>query len=141
MPGPLRTEGHEHSRHDPDYKEIKQRAEKRHRDAKSEVVGQSGNDRLPITQTQNAGEEEVTCPIHEVKAAQQPEEVAEITATAGEMGRAHGKRAEGEVDDSSCGIDEAVRAKVRQVVTGEVGGDVTAKPGSEPVADAFMQRG
>ncbi len=98
---------------DLNHEAIKHGAEKRHPDAKSNVVRKPCDDFLPITKAQNAGEEEVTGAVHEVKATQQPEEVADVAATAGELRREHGKRTSGEVHQSPSGIDEAIRAKVR----------------------------
>jgi hypothetical protein len=96
--GVVGAEGLEQAGNDLNHEAIKHGPEKRHPDAKSDVVGKPCDDLLPITKAQNAGEEEVTCAIHEVKATQQPEEVAEVSAMAGEMGREHGKRTSAEVD-------------------------------------------
>jgi hypothetical protein len=78
--GVVGAEGLEQPRNDLDYEKIKHGHEKRHPDAKSDVMRQAGDDLLPITKAQDAGEEEVPCAVQQVEAAEQPEEVAEVDA-------------------------------------------------------------
>ena len=139
--GAVGAEGLEDAHHELDDEEVERGAEERHGDTEGEVVREAGDDGFPVAYADDAGEEEVAGAVHEIEAAEEPKEIAEVGAAGGERGGGHGEGAGDEVDEGAGGVDEAIGADVREVIAGEGGGDVAAEIGGEAVAEAFVEEG
>ena len=48
--------------------------------------------------------------------------------------------ADGEIDESAGGVDPTVGLQRREMVAGQLGGNIAAKPGGDAVAEAFVQQ-
>ena len=76
--GAVGAEGLEDAHHELNDEEVESGAEERHGDAQGDVVREAGDDGFPVADTDDAGEEEVAGAVHEIEAAEKPEEVAEV---------------------------------------------------------------